>query len=280
MNHQLQQTAFHLGKLDRRTLNITTFFISLLVFGTGLILFTQFHIGDGEYRKEWLGFDKIFWLVIHQATAIAFLVGFVLHILDHRKYIRKVAERWRINLPRKIKSRTREQILLFIVAIVVMWAGFYPWIVMPEATLEVEIYHSWIDIHNRVGIVFLMGLFIHIARRWRRIFRLDMRNNISKSKAIKDSAAKTKNHHMQKKTIGSRNNNRTKYISAETTKCEACWICIDECKCDTLGKVNIWFHKHIVIENADECYGCKKCVAICPNGVFEPVTQSKTTMNY
>ena len=176
MNNQLQQTAFHLGKIDRRTLNITTFFISLLVFGTGLILFTQFHIGDGEYRKEWLGFDKIFWLVIHQATAIAFLVGFVLHILDHRKYIRKVAERWRINLPRKIKSRTREQILLFIVAIVVMWAGFYPWIVMPEAALEDEVYHSWIDIHNRVGIAFLAGLFIHIVRRWRQMFRINKKN--------------------------------------------------------------------------------------------------------
>jgi 2-oxoglutarate ferredoxin oxidoreductase subunit delta len=64
-------------------------------------------------------------------------------------------------------------------------------------------------------------------------------------------------------------NNSTKYIIVHTAKCKACWVCVDECEYNVLGKVDLWFHKHIVIKNGDECRGCQKCVAICPHGVFE-----------
>ena len=161
-----------MGKKARinRTLNILNLLISVVVFGTGLILFSQFHVGDGAYRKECLGLGKGFWLVIHQVSAIGFLIGFVVHILMHWKYIKMVAKRWRVNLSNRIKSTTREQILLLTAMLVVMWAGFYPWITMPGATLEVETYHNWIDVHNIVGLIYLLGITVHIIRRWRRMF--------------------------------------------------------------------------------------------------------------
>ena len=65
--------------------------------------------------------------------------------------------------------------------------------------------------------------------------------------------------------------NSTEYISADTRKCNACWECIDECKKGVLGKVNLLFHKHVVIANAEKCSGCKRCITVCPNGVFELV---------
>ncbi|MBN2500990.1 MAG: DUF4405 domain-containing protein [Anaerolineales bacterium] len=153
-----------------RTLNILNLFISILVFGTGLILFTQFHVGDGAYREEWLGYLKTFWLHIHQAAAITFSIGFVVHIQMHWKHIKMVAKRWRVNLSKKVKATTREQILLLFAALIVICAGFYPWIAMPGATLAVETYHNWIDVHNIVGIVFLFGMAVHIFRRWQRMF--------------------------------------------------------------------------------------------------------------
>ena len=63
----------------------------------------------------------------------------------------------------------------------------------------------------------------------------------------------------------------TKYIYADTSQCEACWECIPECKYGTLGKVNFWFHKHVVIKHPENCRGCQACIAVCPNGVFRPV---------
>ncbi len=161
-----------------RILNILNLFISIVVFGTGLILFVKFHMGDNAHREEWLGLGKSFWLTIHQVSAIGFLGGFLVHIKKHWKYIKKVTKRWRINLPKKTKLRTRIQILLFIVMLVVLWAGFYPWVAMPGATLEVKAFHDWIDVHNRVGIFFLIGMVVHITRRWRRMFRFAKRNKV------------------------------------------------------------------------------------------------------
>ena len=73
---------------------------------------------------------------------------------------------------------------------------------------------------------------------------------------------------------------RTEYILIDTGKCKACWDCIDECKHDTLGKLNFWIHKHVIIKNAENCCGCKKCIEVCPNGVFKSVDQIRTVVNY
>ena len=152
-----------------RNLNVFNLTISVLVFGTGLILLTQFHMGHGAYQKEWLGLGKSFWLIIHQFSAVGFLAGCVVHLQRHWKYITTVIKRWRNNLPGKFKSRTFLQVLLLVTTSVVLWAGFYPWLVMPGATLESAVFHGWIDLHARVGILVLIGMAVHIIRRWRRI---------------------------------------------------------------------------------------------------------------
>jgi len=84
-----------------RTLNILNLLLSVLVFGTGLVLLTQFHIGGSPYQTEWLGLGKQFWLDVHRASAIGFLAGFVAHMLMHWKFIKTLAGRWR-TLPQKI----------------------------------------------------------------------------------------------------------------------------------------------------------------------------------
>ena len=156
--------------IKRNLLLILNLVISFFVFGTGLILFLKFHIEDGAHRIKWLGLEKSFWLVIHRTFAIGYAIGFAAHIQMHWKYFKMVANRWQTNLPKKIKSNTLEQILLIIAAMVVMWAGFYAWTAMPNATLEIKTFHDWIDLHTRVGVVFLIGMGVHIIRRWQRIF--------------------------------------------------------------------------------------------------------------
>lgn len=167
----LKKYAAALANLDKSTVNRINTLISICVFGTGLILFFKFHVGGGAHRKELLGLTKCSWLAIHQASAILFLVGLGLHIYKNISYIKTIASRWRSNLPEKIKKRTREQILFFCVAICVIFAGFYPWITLPGATLRSSPYHSWIDLHNYFGIAFLIGSLVHVKRRWRRLLK-------------------------------------------------------------------------------------------------------------
>ncbi|MBU2551200.1 MAG: ferredoxin family protein [Proteobacteria bacterium] len=76
------------------------------------------------------------------------------------------------------------------------------------------------------------------------------------------------------------NKNSTKYIYADTRKCKACWACIDECQYDVLGKINLWFHKHVVIKHPENCRGCKSCIAVCPNGVFESMMKERASVHH
>jgi AcrR family transcriptional regulator/NAD-dependent dihydropyrimidine dehydrogenase PreA subunit len=61
---------------------------------------------------------------------------------------------------------------------------------------------------------------------------------------------------------------KTAHIWANTSKCDACWDCVEACPQQVIGKVGFLWHQHIVIKNADVCTGCLKCVKTCPNGVF------------
>jgi hypothetical protein len=162
-------------KMGNRTItnhriNMISLLVAVVVFGSGLILFFLFHVGHGAHRTELFGVTKTFWLDIHLVSSLAFLVATIVHIHAHWRYIASVSRRWRVNLPKKIKSTTYEQALLLITAAVVLWAAFYAWIAFPNATLENRDYHRWIDIHNRVGILLLTGIGVHIKRRWKRVF--------------------------------------------------------------------------------------------------------------
>jgi 2-oxoglutarate ferredoxin oxidoreductase subunit delta len=256
-----------MGTIHKKRVNKVNLIVSIIVFGTGLILLIKFHMGFGAFQTEWLGITKSTWLLVHRVAAIGFLAGFVLHLATHLKYIKKIAERWRHTLPKKIKTKSKVQILLLILTIIVLAAGFLPWIVMPGASLENDLYHGWIDIHIRVGIVFLTGLLVHILKRRKRVFAA----NTAEIHSI-ENIPNGREARIEKARSGRHRVHSSKYIYADTSKCEACWKCIEVCKYGVLGKVDLWFHKHVKFKNADECRGCKKCIAACPNGVFLALT--------
>lgn len=63
----------------------------------------------------------------------------------------------------------------------------------------------------------------------------------------------------------SRQNHSTRYITLNTHLCQACWACVVACPNGALGKIDIIFHKHAHIDNAQACKGCRKCVKACQN---------------
>lgn len=55
----------------------------------------------------------------------------------------------------------------------------------------------------------------------------------------------------------------SKFIKLDTSKCIACWKCVDVCASQTIGKVIVLWHKHVVLKNPENCSGCSKCVKVC-----------------
>ncbi|MBD5246558.1 MAG: 4Fe-4S binding protein [Barnesiella sp.] len=64
----------------------------------------------------------------------------------------------------------------------------------------------------------------------------------------------------------------TNFVKINPHKCVACWKCLPACPKGVIGKVDLWFHKHIVFKHSDACIGCYKCIKACPHDVYSKVT--------
>ena len=56
---------------------------------------------------------------------------------------------------------------------------------------------------------------------------------------------------------------KTRYIRLNTSRCKACWECVQVCPQHVFGKVDFWFHRHACIDQADDCRGCLRCLKVC-----------------
>ena len=61
---------------------------------------------------------------------------------------------------------------------------------------------------------------------------------------------------------------KSQFIQLDANKCKACWKCMEMCENDVFGRINLPWHKHIVVSKADNCTGCIKCVKICEYGAL------------
>ena len=66
----------------------------------------------------------------------------------------------------------------------------------------------------------------------------------------------------------SRNNTFTAFVTLDTGKCKACWLCMDACSRGVIGRVNLPWHKHALLTAGGKCTGCRKCVAVCKYGAL------------
>ena len=72
----------------------------------------------------------------------------------------------------------------------------------------------------------------------------------------------------------SRGHARTLNVQLNTSKCEACWKCIESCPSQVIGKVDLPWHKHALLINPDFCCGCLNCIKSCPSGAYSKIDKS------
>ncbi len=63
--------------------------------------------------------------------------------------------------------------------------------------------------------------------------------------------------------LPSSRHSETFYIRLDTSRCKACWDCVEACPQDVLGKVDFRFHRHARVDHAENCKGCFLCVDAC-----------------
>ena len=58
------------------------------------------------------------------------------------------------------------------------------------------------------------------------------------------------------------------FVAVDRSACEACWGCVAVCPEAVLGKVEVLWHKHAVIDSGERCTGCGKCLKACKSGAL------------
>jgi len=53
------------------------------------------------------------------------------------------------------------------------------------------------------------------------------------------------------------------FVDLDRSRCRACWECAAVCPEGVIGKMEVWRHRHAVINAGDRCKGCLRCVKVC-----------------
>ena len=67
---------------------------------------------------------------------------------------------------------------------------------------------------------------------------------------------------------------RTAHVQLDTSKCKACWKCLEDCPNQVIGNVDLPWHKHALIINPDNCTGCLKCMKACQYNAFSGIDKA------
>jgi len=63
---------------------------------------------------------------------------------------------------------------------------------------------------------------------------------------------------------------QTAFIRIDTGSCHACGACINACRGQVLGMIAIFRHRHVHVDHAEACRGCRRCVKACSHGAIQP----------
>ncbi|HPO13477.1 MAG TPA: DUF4405 domain-containing protein [Candidatus Hydrogenedentes bacterium] len=143
----------------RDHLNRSLLLASIAILASGLLLFTQFHIGHGAHAIVFARISKAYWRDLHRVAALFFLFYSVHHLHIHWRIIKRHLARFKL---------LQGQVLLLFLFSIVLITGLIGWLVLPGGyNPEYTPRHLCIDIHNLTGIPLTLGLFLHLRRRWR-----------------------------------------------------------------------------------------------------------------
>jgi formate hydrogenlyase subunit 6/NADH:ubiquinone oxidoreductase subunit I len=63
--------------------------------------------------------------------------------------------------------------------------------------------------------------------------------------------------------------NRTVFVEIDTSRCLTGGQCVSACPHGGLGIISFFRHRHVHVDRALACKGCRKCVKACQQGAIQ-----------
>ena len=148
---------------DKRHLNPLLLIAGICCAVSGMLLQLCFHMGHGgrgPWHTVW-GLCYHTWSGVHQVTSLLLFVGVVLHLLRHGRWLRRIISRRSVGKHAQVAALT----VVFVLAAAL---GFYAWGIsmVPHAA---GARHLFIEIHDKITLVLIVLLGMHVWKRRRGI---------------------------------------------------------------------------------------------------------------
>ncbi len=156
-------------------LDITIFVAFLITSLTGFLFWLVLPEGQGSRMYFFGGLSKESWTTIHNWAGVVMLIGAMLHILLHWKWILNVGKRYLSKLAKQARINFSLNSLLFLSFVLVNLSGLVIWLILGEggyqggrnpgfnAVLLGLGRHEWNDLHLYSGLAITSVLFIHVV---------------------------------------------------------------------------------------------------------------------
>ena len=152
----------------------------VLTAATGLMLWLLIPGGGrGSGNQIFWDMTRRTWIDIHNWVGLAMLVGVVLHLVLHWKWVSCVAARYFKKLARQARLNFSLDNLLFVAFFLAGLSGLVAWLIVPSggyqggrnpyygATLLGLTHQNWTDLHLWAGLAMILIVAIHLALHWR-----------------------------------------------------------------------------------------------------------------
>lgn len=241
--------GINFSERNRLYLNLGNLIFFLIVAFSGCAIQIRYHMHSAPDVTSTMGFDRAGWVLMHKASTVVFFAGLAVHCLLNRGFITAGTRRIASGI---LKPFSSHSYWLFLISVPLCLTAMVSWIFFGG---NEQARFVLVETHDKLGWFLAVFGLIHIIKR-------------SGGMVSAFRKPKQTNRIMRGKS-------GTKYICLDSGKCKACWMCLDACPNDVLGKINILIHKHVKIVNRDHCTGCLKCIKACGYGAISPIAAEK-----
>jgi hypothetical protein len=158
-------TVNNVNKLKKSTIffyvNAIIFLPFVLLALSGLLIQINYHAGHMADTAVVLGLNRYAWLLLHKITAVISIIGLSIHIFLHMGWLKAVFFK---KLYKKPNWNTRITMWLLILTVATALTGIIPWLLAPA---KAHARHSFIDIHDKIGIILIILFVLHIINHWK-----------------------------------------------------------------------------------------------------------------
>ena len=153
--------------INKKVLNYSLLVSGLATCLSGVMMQIGYHIGVADraivfYKQVW-GLIYPQWQTLHQVTTTLFFVLSAIHVYRHRKCYVGV-------LRKHLFKRNQEVIIFSVLFLISALLGFLPWMISASEAHH-SIRHLLIEIHDKISIVLIVFIVLHVKKRWKRMIQ-------------------------------------------------------------------------------------------------------------